>query len=213
MARRTSMRMGSLNLLVLVIALCLAVMGVLSVVTAQASGNLSARQAETSQDLYAEESAAQYMLSEVDSILANVRQGHVRPSRIIGTISDASQRICTAAEELEASQAVGLTASLETFTPSSASPSKASGQSSITLDDNPFGSGQTASQEPTISPFLAESMEGCTGGVTFTLKTPSGLNLACMIGLYPDGTYTIFQWETFRSWNEAVRNEMLWTGN
>ncbi len=207
------MRMGSLNLLVLVIALCLAVMGVLSVVTAQASGNLSARQAETSQELYAEESAAQYMLSEVDGILANVRQGHVRSSRMTGTISDASERICAAAEELETSQAVGLTASLETFTPNSTSSSKASGQSGITLDDNPFGSGQTASQEPTISPFLAESMEGCTGGVTFTLKTPSGLNLACMIGLYPDGTYTIFQWETFRSWNEAVRNEMLWTGN
>ncbi len=207
------MRMGSLNLLVLVIALCLAVMGVLSVVTAQASANLSARQAETSQELYAEESAAQYILSEVDGILANVRQGYVRSSRVTGAISEASQRICTAAEGLEASQAVGLTASLETFTPSSTSSSKPSGQSGITLDDNPFGAGQTAPQEPAISPALTDSMKGCTGGVTFALKTPSGLNLACMIGLYPDGTYTIFQWETFRSWNEAVRNEMLWTGN
>jgi len=150
------MRMGSLNLLVLVIALCLAVMGVLSVVTAQASGNLSARQAETSQEFYAEESAAQYMLSEVDGILANVRQSHVRSSRMTGTISDASERICSAAEELETSKAVGLTASLETFTPNSASSSKASGQSGITLDDSPFGLGQTASQEPTINPFLAE---------------------------------------------------------
>lgn len=70
MARyQASMRMGALNLLILIIALSLAVLSVLTLVTAHANASLAERQAVAAAETYAEESAGQTFLSSLDQRL------------------------------------------------------------------------------------------------------------------------------------------------
>lgn len=71
---RGSVRIGPISLFALVIILCLAVMAVLSVTTAQATYAAAERQATFTSDTYANESAAQQFVSEMDAVLAQVRE-------------------------------------------------------------------------------------------------------------------------------------------
>ena len=57
--------MGPISLFALVVALCLAVMAVLAVTTARASGSLAERQAAFTADDYANEAVAQELLARV----------------------------------------------------------------------------------------------------------------------------------------------------
>lgn len=80
MARyQASMKMGSLNLLVLVIALSLTVLSVLTLVTAQANMSLADKQAESINDTYAQEIAGQHFLASLDKRL--------QPSKAAGSIA------------------------------------------------------------------------------------------------------------------------------
>lgn len=69
---RGSVRIGPISLFALVIILCLAVMAVLSVTTAQAT-YAAERQADFTADTYANERAAQEFTADVDAALAPVR--------------------------------------------------------------------------------------------------------------------------------------------
>lgn len=69
-AKSMPVRMGALNLLTLIIALCLAVLAVLSLSTADASARLSARQANQLTQVYAVEQAGQEFLAALDTELA-----------------------------------------------------------------------------------------------------------------------------------------------
>lgn len=74
MARaRGSVRMGPVSLFALVIVICLAVLAVLTLVTARASEHRAERQAESVQALYANESAGQALLASLDAWLADAR--------------------------------------------------------------------------------------------------------------------------------------------
>lgn len=80
MARyRSSMKMGALNLLILVIALSLAVLSVLTLVTAHANETLADMQADAATETYAEEIAGQTFLASLDKKLA--------PSKAAGTVA------------------------------------------------------------------------------------------------------------------------------
>lgn len=70
---RGSVRIGPISLFALVIILCLAVMAVLSVTTAQATYAAAERQADFTADTYANERAAQEFTADVDAALAPVR--------------------------------------------------------------------------------------------------------------------------------------------
>ena len=72
---RGSVRIGPISVFSLVIILCLAVLAVLSVTTAQASYALTNRQAVFSTDQYQNEAAAQRFVGLVDQELVKVRQG------------------------------------------------------------------------------------------------------------------------------------------
>ncbi len=73
---RGSVRIGPISLFALVIILCLAVMAVLSVTTAQATYAAAERQASFTTDTYANERAAQELVADVDAALAPVRAAH-----------------------------------------------------------------------------------------------------------------------------------------
>ena len=64
MARyQASMKMGALNLLILIIALSLTVLSVLTLVTAHANETLAQKQADSVTETYAEEIAGQAFLA------------------------------------------------------------------------------------------------------------------------------------------------------
>lgn len=73
MSRGGSVRIGPISLFTLVIVLCLAVMSVLAVATAQATYAAAEKQALFATDTYANESEAQQFVAEVDAALAGVR--------------------------------------------------------------------------------------------------------------------------------------------
>lgn len=70
---RGSVRIGPMSLFALVIILCLAVMAVLSVTTAQATFAAAEKQAAFTADTYANERAAQEFVAEVGTALATTR--------------------------------------------------------------------------------------------------------------------------------------------
>lgn len=71
---RGSVRIGPISLITLVIVLCLAVMAVLAVTTAQATFAAAEKQALFTTDTYANEMEAQRFVADVDAALAPVRE-------------------------------------------------------------------------------------------------------------------------------------------
>lgn len=68
-----SVRIGPISIFSLVIVLCLAVLSVLAVTTAQATYTLADKQAKFNTDTYVNEIAGQEFLSKVDASLASSR--------------------------------------------------------------------------------------------------------------------------------------------
>lgn len=71
--RPSTVRMGPISVFALVIILCLAVLGVLSVTSASAGSALAQRQAEFTADDYRNEIAGQSFYARVDDVLTQVR--------------------------------------------------------------------------------------------------------------------------------------------
>lgn len=71
---RGSVRIGPISLITLVIVLCLAVMAVLAVTTAQATYAAAEKQALFTTDTYANEMEGQRFVADVDAALAPVRE-------------------------------------------------------------------------------------------------------------------------------------------
>jgi hypothetical protein len=67
--RHSSIKIGMLPVLALVVALCLFVLAVLALTTAQAAAGISERQAQATTEAYEVESAAQQLVGEVDGVL------------------------------------------------------------------------------------------------------------------------------------------------
>lgn len=109
MARKNTVKMGSLNLLILVIAICLALLSVLSITTARAQSNLTERESLTVQETYAEECAAQYFLSCIDADLAPLRQGVIPSSRVLPTLGMMVRQYADQAVALPSVEGNGIT--------------------------------------------------------------------------------------------------------
>ena len=71
--RPSTVRMGPISVFALVIILCLAVLGVLSVTSASAGSALAQRQAEFAVDDYRNEIVGQSFYAHADDVLAQVR--------------------------------------------------------------------------------------------------------------------------------------------
>ena len=71
----SGIRIGPITILVFVITLCIAVLATLSVTTARANTASTERQISFTNDVYANETAAQTMLSLVDAALADGTDG------------------------------------------------------------------------------------------------------------------------------------------
>ena len=74
-SREENVRIGPVSVFTLIIIICLAVLAVLTISTANASLVLSQRQAVAAQELYLDETAAQAFIAEVDDRLTPLRAG------------------------------------------------------------------------------------------------------------------------------------------
>ena len=74
-SREENVRIGPISVFTLIIIICMAVLAVLTISTANASLVLSQRQAVAAQELYLDETAAQAFLAEVDDRLTPLRAG------------------------------------------------------------------------------------------------------------------------------------------
>ena len=72
--RAEHVRIGPISILTLIIVLCMAVLSVLTVSTANASLTMAQRRATATTELYLDETAAQAFLAEMDAQLAVVRE-------------------------------------------------------------------------------------------------------------------------------------------
>lgn len=87
MARQGSVRIGPVSILVLIIILCLAVMAVLTLITAEAEESITARQEESVTALYANEAEAQTFLAQLDKALAQARSSNASVQAALGTLA------------------------------------------------------------------------------------------------------------------------------
>ena len=89
-AQNAPVRMGMLNILMQVIALCLAVLAVLALSTARAGAALSERQAANVRETYAVEAAGQAFVAEVDAHVAALREGGIPADRFLAALERSS---------------------------------------------------------------------------------------------------------------------------
>jgi len=87
-----SVRIGPMSIFALIILLSLAVLSVLAFTTAQAVSASAEKHARFTTDTYANESAAQEMIADVDAVLAGVRaQGGSRNDALAALAADLPQ--------------------------------------------------------------------------------------------------------------------------
>jgi hypothetical protein len=96
--QHTTLRIGPISLLTLVMALCLAVMGVLCAVTAEATYAMSVRQAESTTDGYLAEEAGQQLVAQVGSRIASARATGADKAAATSAISADLDAITSATE-------------------------------------------------------------------------------------------------------------------
>lgn len=94
---RGSVRIGPVSIFALVIILCLSVLAVLSISTANAGWALAQRQASYTADLYDNEQAGQRFLMSMDDQLAKIRSGKLTTNQALTQLKASVQSLAEAA--------------------------------------------------------------------------------------------------------------------
>ena len=92
--REGEVRIGPVSVITLVAVLCMAVMGVLAVSTANATKAISERYAASTEEMYAVERAGQEFVAEVDGTLAPARAGDISTAEAVSFVAKALDGIC-----------------------------------------------------------------------------------------------------------------------
>ncbi|MCI8468909.1 MAG: hypothetical protein HFJ75_05415 [Eggerthellaceae bacterium] len=197
-----SVRMGPISLFTLIITLCLAVMAVLAVTTAQASYSLTQRQAAAATEVYAVETAAQQFVGGLDAELTAARAANVPPAQAARNLADELPRLC---DEAVAMSDLPVTADATML-----ADDKVAAQAGI-VGVGRTGAGGTADSAPVegATPLLDDEV----GAVHASFITDGGRALDVVVGLRADGTYEILSWKATTLWNEEGAGETLWSGS
>lgn len=194
-----SVRIGPISLFTLIIILCLAVLAVLSLTTARAELSITERQAQTTTETYALETAGQEFVAAVDAALAE------RASSALGEVLS-SYGVTEGAADAEASAGAATgtgeaaSASGETIEDESVSGATADEGGSLMVIECPAGDPVT----------VTGSFDGSLITATFSLD--SGRTLAVALRINDNGTYTIEQWKMTTQWTDDGTGENLWLG-
>ena len=195
---RGSVRMGPISLFALIIILCLAVMAVLAVTTAQASYTLTQRQAAAAEEAYAVETAGQSFLGGLDAELA---AAHGAGATGPGAMAAVEQAL---AEEAKEAAPLPLTANA-----SAVSTDRAASLAGI------VGVGRTGEEPADAIPVegVTPLLDDARGAVSASFATDGGRTLDVVIAIRDDGSYEILSWKATTEWNEEGAGETLWSGS
>lgn len=212
-----SVRMGPVSLFALIIALCLAVMAVLSVSTAKATYAATQRLADSTTELYTLEQSGQQFVANVDATLANA-YGHDSGVAALETAGDGLLEGAQS-DSVHASLLVGDAASGASTdgAADSSADGAAEGATEETIDD---GTGADAGTDASVdaqanadaSAEEAAASSGYNPDVIATFTTDSGRCLVVQLAVNSDGTYQILQWKSSTLWTSNTGNDVLWSG-
>lgn len=190
-----SVRIGPISLFTLIIILCLAVLAVLSLTTARAELSITERQAQTTTETYALETAGQEFVAAVDAALAE--GGSSALDEVLSTygVTEAAADAEATAGASEAAPAAG-----ETIEDESVSGATADEGGSLMVIECPAGDPVT----------VTGSFDGSLITVTFSLE--SGRTLAVALRINDNDTYRIEQWKMTTQWTDDGTGENLWLG-
>lgn len=190
-----SVRIGPISLFTLIIILCLAVLAVLSLTTARAELSITERQAQTTTETYALETAGQEFVAAVDAALAE--GGSSALDEVLSTygVTEAAADAEAAAGASEAAPAAG-----ETIEDESVSGATADEGGSLMVIERAAGDPVT----------VTGSFDGSLITATFSLE--SGRTLAVALRINDNDTYRIEQWKMTTQWTDDGTGENLWLG-
>lgn len=190
-----SVRIGPISLFTLIIILCLAVLAVLSLTTARAELSITERQAQTTTETYALETAGQEFVAAVDAALAE--GGSSTLDEVLSTygVTEAAADAEATADASEAAPAAG-----ETIEDESVSGATADEGGSLMVIECPAGDPVT----------VTGSFDGSLITATFSLE--SGRTLAVALRINDNDTYRIEQWKMTTQWTDDGTGENLWLG-
>ncbi len=190
-----SVRIGPISLFTLIIILCLAVLAVLSLTTARAELSITERQAQTTTETYALETAGQEFVAAVDAALAE--GGSSALDEVLSTygVTEAAADAEATADASEAAPAAG-----ETIEDESVSGATADEGGSLMVIECPAGDPVT----------VTGSFDGSLITATFSLE--SGRTLAVALRINDNDTYRIEQWKMTTQWTDDGTGENLWLG-
>lgn len=197
-----SVRMGPISLFTLVIVLCLAVMAVLTVTTAEASRALMNRQAAATAEIYIDEVAAQAFVASLDSSLLEYREAH----------TDAADAGATDAGATDTVDATELKNTLTGALPAcvSAAETAAKAQGSFVNVDARTVEGEDVAQVAGV--FGASDVGPDALGLAIDFETEHGRLLSVVLQVHEDGTYSILSWKTTTKWSDEGTGDTLWSG-
>lgn len=181
--QRSSMRMGVLDLFVVIIGICLAVLAVLALSTSMASLRLSERQTLGMQQIYDVDTAGQRFAADLDGKVQEVVASGVAASDMLRVVNGELAEIIDDA----ASASAEILVEAEVRQPD---------QMATSLDD-----------EQDIS-----NLARYIGGVRATFTSDDGYLLTCLFGIDDKGAMDALTWKSTRIWDESAQNEQLWLG-
>lgn len=190
-----SVRIGPISLFTLIIILCLAVLAVLSLTTARAELSITERQAQTTTETYALETAGQEFVAAVDAALAEGRSSALDEVLSTYGVTEAVADAEATADASEAAPAAG-----ETIEDESVSGATADEGGSPMVIECPAGDPVT----------VTGSFDGSLIAATFSLE--SGRTLAVALRINDNDTYRIEQWKMTTQWTDDGTGENLWLG-
>ena len=190
-----SVRIGPISLFTLIIILCLAVLAVLSLTTARAELSITERQAQTTTETYALETAGQEFVAAVDAALAEGRSSALDEVLSTYGVTEAAADAEATAGASEAAPAAG-----ETIEDESVSGATADEGGSLMVIECPAGDPVT----------MTGSFDGSLITATFSLE--SGRTLAVALRINDNDTYRIEQWKMTTQWTDDGTGENLWLG-
>ncbi len=199
-----SVRMGPISLFTLVIVLCLAVMAVLTVTTAEASRALMNRQAAATAEIYIDEVAAQAFVASLDSSLLEYREAHADAAGAADAGAASGTADAIDATELKNT----LTGALPTCV--SAAETAAKAQGSFVNVDARTVEGEDVAQVAGV--FGAADVGPDALGLAIDFETEHGRLLSVVLQVHKDGTYSILSWKTTTKWSDEGTGDTLWSG-
>ena len=186
---RGSVRMGPISLFALIIILCLAVMAVLAVTTAQASYTLTQRQAAAAEEAYAVETAGQSFLGGLDAELAAAHGAGATGPGAMAAVEAAPLPLTANASAVTTDRAASLAGIV--------------------------GVGRTGEEPADAIPVegVTPLLDDARGAVSASFATDGGRTLDVVIAIRDDGSYEILSWKATTEWNEEGAGETLWSGS